>query len=151
MRQLALLFFLVSDTFSQKSPVPYAPNSDGPGPTFTSENVTLSYQGSYSSIRKVDFRNFMFPIFDQAGKPAGSLSFKNGHYKRDETNAHFSMDLGSIYYLTLGIRQKRRENASSLIRSELAGVMRRRQIANELYFFAAFSSARAPARMPVMP
>jgi len=86
MRKLALLFTLLADAFGQTSQVPYAPDSDGPGPTFTSENISLSYPGSYSSIRKVDFRNL---------KP-----LKNGHYKDDEPGSHFSMDLVSIYYLS---------------------------------------------------
>ena len=100
MRQLALLFLLVANAFSQKSQVLYAPNSDGAGPSFTIENASLSYRGSYSSIRKVDFRNFTLPLFDQDEKSTGRLSLNNGHYKHDEANAHFSMDLDSIYYLS---------------------------------------------------
>jgi hypothetical protein len=95
MRQLALLFILLAGAFGQTSQVPYAPDSDGPGPTFTTENISLSYPGSYSSIRKVDFRNLN-------GKPAGSFSLKNGNYKDDEPGSHFSMDLDSIHYLSTG-------------------------------------------------
>ena len=99
MRRLALLL-VVTAAFGQISQVPYAPDSDGPGPTFTSEDVSLSYPGYYSSIRKVDFRNFKFPFFDQAGKPAGSFSVKNGHYKHDEPDDHSSIDVDSICYLS---------------------------------------------------
>jgi len=99
MRRVALLFLLVANAFGQKSPVPYALESDGPGPTFTSEDVSLSYQGSYSSIRNVDFRNLRVFVPDGAGKPAGSVLLKKGHYKRDESLSHFSMDLDSIYFL----------------------------------------------------
>ena len=99
MRQLALLFFLVADAFSQTSQVPYAPNSDGPGPTFTSENVRLSYEGTYSSIRKVDFRNLRSPIFGDDGKPAGSISFKNGRHKSNDPSDHYLARLDSVYYL----------------------------------------------------
>lgn len=100
MRRLVLLFLLMASAFGQTSQIPYAPDSDGPGPTFASENVDLSYPGSYSSIRKVDFRNFKFPAFDQAGKPAGSFFLRNGHYKHDEPTGHFAMDLDSVYHLS---------------------------------------------------
>ena len=100
MRQVALLFLLVASAFGQISQVPYSPDGDGHGPTFTSENVDLSYPGSYSSIRKVDFQNFKFTAFDQAGKPAGSFSLRKGHYTHDEPTGHFSMELDSIYYLS---------------------------------------------------
>jgi hypothetical protein len=95
MRHHALSFILLAGAFRQTSQVPYAPDRDGPGPTFTSENISLSYPGSYSLIRKVDFRNLN-------GKPAGSFSLKNGHYKDDEPGSHFSMDVDSIYYLSTG-------------------------------------------------
>ena len=103
MRQLALLFLQVAVAFSQKSQVPYAPNSDGPGPTFTSENISLSYEGTYSSIRKVDFRNLRSPIFDVDGKPAGKISFKNGRYKSNDPGDHYSVGLESVYYLSNGV------------------------------------------------
>jgi hypothetical protein len=64
--------------------------------TFTSENVSHSYPGSYSSIMKVDFRNFSVPSFDQSGS---SIRLKNGRHKMDEPGSVFSMELDSIYYL----------------------------------------------------
>jgi hypothetical protein len=100
MRQLALLSVLTAIASGQTSQFPYAPQSDGPGPTFASQNVSLSYRGSYSSIRKVDFRNFRFRSYVQAGKPAVSFSLKNGHYKHDEPYDHSSIDLDSVYYLS---------------------------------------------------
>jgi len=48
----------------------------------------------------VDFRNFKVFILDQAGKPAGSVLLKKGHYNRDEPSSHFSMDLDSISFLS---------------------------------------------------
>ncbi|MFY9723991.1 MAG: LppP/LprE family lipoprotein [Bryobacteraceae bacterium] len=101
--QLALLFILVAAGFGQTSPVPYEPGS---GATFTSETVNLSYPGSYPSIRQVDFGNFNFPILDQAGKPAGSFSLKDGHYKHDEPGDRFSMDLDSVCYLSTSTSSK---------------------------------------------
>ena len=98
-RRLVLLLFLVAAAFGQTSRVPYAPGTDGPGPTFTNDTANLSCPGSYSSIRNVDFRNFTFPASDRAAIPAGSFSLKNGHYKVDEGGVHFSMDLDSVYYL----------------------------------------------------
>jgi len=100
------LLILVAAVFGQTSQVPYAPGTDGPGPTFTNETVNLSYPGSYSSIRNVDFRNFNFPILDQAGKPAGSFSLKDGHYKHGEPGDRFSMDLDSVYYLSTSTSSK---------------------------------------------
>jgi len=104
--RLVLLLILVAAVFGQTSQVPYAPGTDGPGPTFTNETVNLSYPGSYSSIRNVDFRNFNFPILDQAGKPAGSFSLKDGHYKHGEPGDRFSMDLDSVYYLSTSTSSK---------------------------------------------
>jgi hypothetical protein len=100
MRQFALLFFLLASAFGQHSQVPYAPDSDGPGPTFTNEQFHYSYPGSFSSIRKVDFRNFRFLGLDNAGKPSERFSLRNGHYKHDEPLDHQSIDLGSIHYLS---------------------------------------------------
>jgi len=106
LRQLALLLFPIVAVFSQTSRVPYAPGTDGPGPTFTNDTTGLSYPGSYSSIRNVDFRNFNFPASDRAPTPAGSFSLKNGHYKVDEGYVHFSMDLDSVHYLSASTPSK---------------------------------------------
>ena len=81
MRQLALLLIPLAAACGQTSPVPYAPDSDGPGPTFTSENVSLSYPGAYSSIRKVNFRNL------------------DGRYKKHDPDDHYSVKLNSVHYL----------------------------------------------------
>ncbi len=94
-----VFLFLVAGAFGQKSQIPYASDSDGPGPTFASENASRPYTGAYSSIRKVDFRNFRYLIFDEAGKPAESFPLKNGHYEDHEPYSNYSMNLGAIYYL----------------------------------------------------
>ena len=108
MRRVALLFLLeAAYALGQKSPVPYAQDSDGRGPTFTSEDVSLSYRGSYSSIRNVNFLNFRVFILDEAGKPAGSVLLKKGDYKCDEPFSHFSMDSDSIYFLSTSLSSKR--------------------------------------------
>ena len=101
MRQLALLFLLTAAAFCQTSQVPYGLDTDGPGPTFTNDNTSLSYARSYSSIRKVDFRNIKIPFFDKA-----SFSLKNGHYKHDEPGEHWSIDLDSVYYLSTSSSSK---------------------------------------------
>jgi len=104
LRRLVPLLILVPAVFGQTSQVPYAPGTDGPGPTFTNDTASLSYPGSYSSIRKADFRNL--PILDPAGKPAAGISLKDGHYKRDELGDHFSMDLDSVHYLSTSTPSK---------------------------------------------
>ncbi len=81
MRQFAPLFILLVSAFGQTSPVPYAPGSDGPGPTFGSENINFSYPGVYSSIRKVEFRKLDKP------------------YKKSGPDDHYSEKLNSIHYL----------------------------------------------------
>jgi hypothetical protein len=96
MRQLALLLIVLASAFGQTSEVPYAPNSDAPGPTFANEQVLYSFPGTFSSIRKVDFRNLRFPSSDPI---LGSFSLKNGHYKHDARDDHQSLDLDSIHYL----------------------------------------------------
>lgn len=85
-RPLTFAALVVSNVFGQGSSVPYASNSDGPGPTFVNEIATSSFNGKYSSIRKVDFRNL---------KP-----LKNGRYKEDEGGVHYSEQLEEVYYLT---------------------------------------------------
>ena len=84
-RSIALLLFGLTTTFSQTSQVPYALDSDGPGPTFTNETVTNSLPGKYSSIQKVDFRNLR-PL-------------KNGRYRERENGSFSSEELDEIYYL----------------------------------------------------
>ncbi len=84
-RVTAFLGFGLTTLFSQTSPVPYAPNSDGPGPTFTNETVTSLLPGKYSSIQKVDFRNLK--------------RLKNGRYGEDSDTGHYSEQLEAVYYL----------------------------------------------------
>ena len=79
LRQLALLSILLAGAFGQTSQVPYAPGSDGPGPTFTSSQIPYTVPGAYSSIRKVNF--------------------KDGRHKKDDPDDHYSERLDSIYYL----------------------------------------------------
>ena len=93
MRQLALLLILFARAFGQTSQVPY----DETGPTFLIRDGADPYPGSYLSIRKVDFRNLPFHGDDDNGKP---INLRNGHYKHDDPYGHFSIDLGSIHYLT---------------------------------------------------
>ena len=50
-------------------------------------------------MRSVNFRDFtFFQNFGDDGKPAGSVSLSNAHYRHDEPD-HLSMDLESVYYL----------------------------------------------------
>jgi hypothetical protein len=69
--------------FGQVSPVPY--DLINGGPTFTNVLTPHLYPGFFSSIRKVDFRNFN--------------SLKNGHYQRDEPDDQSSIDLDAVHYL----------------------------------------------------
>jgi hypothetical protein len=100
MGQLALSSLLAAYAFGQASQVPYAPDGDGPGPTFKSENVSLSFPSVYLSIQKVDFRNFRLLILDAAGRPAGSIRFKSGRYKYDHPDGHYSEEVDSVHYLS---------------------------------------------------
>jgi len=97
--KLWLLPFVVVSAFAQTSDVPYAPNSDGPGLTFTTERVGNCYAGSFSSIRTINFRNFRFPNFGKDGKPSGGYVLKNGHFQHDAEFDHYSTDFESIHYL----------------------------------------------------
>jgi hypothetical protein len=90
MRQLALLSLLLASAFGQTSPVPY---SGGPG--FSNERFLHSYPGTYSSIRKVDFRNFSFFGFE----PIGGVSLRNGRFKHDGPHDVQSVDLDSVHWL----------------------------------------------------
>lgn len=93
MRQIALFLILFARAFGQTSQVPY----DETGPIFLIRDGADPYPGSYSSIRKIDFRNLPFHGDDDNGKP---INLRNGHYKHDDPYGHFSIDLDSIYYLT---------------------------------------------------
>jgi hypothetical protein len=94
-----LLLFVLGSAFGQTSDVPYAQDSDGPGPTFTDEPVNGSYAGSFSSIRNTNFRHFKFLRFDKAGKPSGGYSLKSGHDRQNDGRGYSSTDLDSIHYL----------------------------------------------------
>ena len=85
-RPFTFAALVVASVFGQGSSIPYAPNSDGPGPTFASQIVASSFPGKYSSINRVDFRNL---------KP-----LKNGRYQEDEGGVHYSEQLEKVYYLT---------------------------------------------------
>lgn len=89
-RGIGILFILLANAFGQTSQVPYFG-----GPGFTSKQVAYQYPGTFSLIRKVDFRNFRFLSFD----PIESFSLKNGHYKHDAPGDHQSVDLDSIHNL----------------------------------------------------
>ena len=97
--KLWLLSLLIASGFAQTSNVPYAPNSDAPGPTFTVQEVHNCYPGSVSSIRAIDFRNFQFLEFGEDGKPSDHDAMKNGHSQRDAEFDHSETDLDSIHYL----------------------------------------------------
>ena len=88
MRHLALFSLLLAGAFGQVSQVPYATYGDGTGPTFTSENASLSLPGSYTSIRKVNFR-----------KLTAIASVKNRHVKDSDPDDHYSERSGSVFYL----------------------------------------------------
>ena len=83
MRQATLLSIALATAFGQTPPVPYSISGDGTGPTFTNEHVMDSYRGSYSSIRKLDFRNLKLRVLDAAGNP----------------DDHYSEELDSVHYL----------------------------------------------------
>jgi hypothetical protein len=87
-RAVALLVSALTPVFSQSSPVPYAPNSDGPGPTFSSKAEINVLPGRYSSIQKVDFHNLR-PL-------------KNGRYQENKDGFHYSEELDRVYYLGAG-------------------------------------------------
>ena len=94
-----LLPFILATAFAQNSDVPYAPNSNGPGPTFSDERVNNLYPGSYRSLSNIDFRDFTYLDFDKAGRPSGRYALRKGHFQQDDEFNHSSMDLASIYYL----------------------------------------------------
>ena len=90
MRQIALWFILLASAFGQVSRVPYLD-----GPDFTNQQVPCACPGTFSSIRKVNFRNVTIPNSD----PIGRSSLKNGHYRHDAPDEHQSVDLDSVHYL----------------------------------------------------
>jgi hypothetical protein len=98
MRRFAYLPILLANAFAQTLPVPYAPGTDGPGPTFSGQQVSYSYPGSFPSIRNVDFRNFRFPTFDAAGKSSESFLLRKGRFQHDEPSYNSTIDFKSVHY-----------------------------------------------------
>jgi len=97
--KLWLLPFIIVSGFAQTSDVPYAPNSDGPGPTYTIERVRDCYSGAFSSIRAINFRDFHFLRFGKDGRPSGGATrLKNGHFQHDDKFDHYSIEFESIHY-----------------------------------------------------
>jgi hypothetical protein len=107
-----LLPFILASAFGQKSDVPYAPNSDGPGPTFSDKKVDDLYPGSYRSLRRIDFRDFTFLNFDKAGRPSRGYALRKGHFQEDDEFNHSSTDLSFVYYL---LRPESTTGASALV------------------------------------
>src|SRR5207248_7651198 len=91
--------FLIVSAFGQTSDVPYAPDSDGPGPTFTIRQLRNCYPGSFSSIQTINFGTFKFLNFGNDGKPSGGYALKNGHFQRDTKFDHYSTNLESVHSL----------------------------------------------------
>jgi hypothetical protein len=87
---------LLTGAFGQTSQIPYAPDN---GPLFSNDQISHLYPGSFSSIRRVNFRNFRYLSFDEAGNPTEDFSLRNGHYQHDEPLDRQSIDLDSIRYL----------------------------------------------------
>ncbi len=105
---IAGLALLPVIAFAQISTVPYASDSDGPGPTYVSLKQDSAFPGTYSSIRAVDFRNLRVPVFDAAGMLTETFAFKNGHYRYDSPYGHYSEQLDSVCYLSISsLRQGR--------------------------------------------
>jgi hypothetical protein len=100
MRQIAYLYVMLTSVLGQISQVPYEYESG-----LTNKQLTYSYKGSFSSIRKIDFRNFDFYTFDENGNPLPGRDNKsethlaNGHYKHQEPGDYKSLDLVSFHYL----------------------------------------------------
>jgi hypothetical protein len=95
-RHLIFIFSLACRVFGQTSQVPYDPTNGHP--TFTNTGIQHLYPGVYSSIRKIDFRNFTFQTVDNAGQ-TGWFSLRNGSYKHDAPHDHSSVQLESVHYL----------------------------------------------------
>src|SRR5947199_10810410 len=97
--RLWLARLLIVSAFGQRSDVPYAPGSDGPGPTFTITEVHNCYPGSFSSIRTINFGTFKFLNFGNNGKPSGGYALNNGHFQRNTKFDHYSTNLESVHSL----------------------------------------------------
>ena len=100
MRLVALISLALANVFAQMSPVPYAISGDVTGPTFSDKQILFSCPRSYSSIRKVNFRNLRFFDFDKDGKAVAMFRLRSGHYERNQPFDHESMDLDSVHYLS---------------------------------------------------
>jgi hypothetical protein len=109
MQLITLFLILLAGAFGQTAPVPYAQNS---GPTFTNDQASHPYPGSYPSIRKVDFRNLRFLTFDKDGKQSGDFTLRNGSYRHDEPQDYQSIDLNAVHYLG---RSSSDDGASALV------------------------------------
>src|SRR5438477_9630174 len=85
---------------AQESDVPYAPDSDGPGPTFESKRINDVYPGSHSSLRRINFKDFTFIDFDEHGQLRDRYPLKNGHYQERYDDAYEEMNFIGVRYLS---------------------------------------------------
>lgn len=91
-RVFILSLLLLEGAFGQISQVPYEPFYES---TFANTQEHISYRGSYSSIRKVNFQELRLPSPIMKGL---IKTLKRGDKHRDPFD-HFSIALDAIYYL----------------------------------------------------
>ena len=81
----------------QLSTVPY---DDFTGPSFSNVSGMFSYEGAYSSIRKIDFRNFTVHFFEEKGESNKVVRLKQGGYELRNRYGYSSVTLESVKFLT---------------------------------------------------
>lgn len=98
MRESILLLVFLATARAQSPPVPYEPNSDGPGPTFSISNDVDNFPGTYTSIRNVNFRKLPNP-FALSGEGSSVLAAVKKFFARKDPDFHSSQKLETIHYL----------------------------------------------------
>jgi hypothetical protein len=83
----------------QRSDVPYAADSDGPGPTYQSTRLNGVYPGSWPSLRKIDFANFTFLGFGENDRKSGRFRLSHGRFQSKYDFGYEEMSLLGVYYL----------------------------------------------------
>lgn len=67
---------------------------------FSVTQTDYSYPGAHSSIKALDFRNFVFPEFDDRGKPDGRFVLRNGTWKYRKPDDVGEISLESVDFLS---------------------------------------------------
>ncbi len=91
----SLLLFGLSALSAQSLSLPH----DDFGSSFGLVSPNYAYDGTYESIRDVDFKNFRLRIFNERGKPGWRFTLQKGKFEGVIYQCYEKVELGAVHYL----------------------------------------------------